>query len=73
MMDSSPGVRWDEIAGLQDAKRVLQEATVLPLIMPDFFTGIRRPVKVSKYALLSRITLDLFFTETCSWYKRNLF
>lgn len=45
-MDSSPGVRWDEIAGLQDAKRVLQEATVLPLIMPDFFTGIRRPVKV---------------------------
>lgn len=45
MMDSSPGVHWDEIAGLHDAKRVLQEATVLPLIMPDFFKGIRRPVK----------------------------
>lgn len=45
MMDTSPGVHWDEIAGLHDAKRVLQEATVLPLIMPDFFKGIRRPVK----------------------------
>ncbi len=37
---------WDDIAGLQEAKRVLEEATVLPLIMPEFFTGIRRPVKV---------------------------
>jgi hypothetical protein len=24
---------------------VLEEATVLPMIMPEFFTGIRRPVK----------------------------
>lgn len=46
MLDSSPGVSWDDIAGLTDAKRVLQEATVLPLIVPEFFTGIRRPVKV---------------------------
>lgn len=64
MMDSSPGVRWDEIAGLHDAKRVLQEATVLPLIMPDFFTGIRRPVKVSKYTLALKIIL-------CSGMKCN--
>jgi SpoVK/Ycf46/Vps4 family AAA+-type ATPase len=39
--------RWVDIAGLQEAKRVLEEATVLPLIMPEFFTGIRRPFKVS--------------------------
>ena len=44
-MDSSPGVHWDDIAGLSDAKRLLEEAVVLPLWMPGFFTGIRRPWK----------------------------
>jgi hypothetical protein len=29
---------------------VLEEATVLPMIMPEFFTGIRRPVKVCMHA-----------------------
>ncbi|CAD7699963.1 unnamed protein product [Ostreobium quekettii] len=45
ILDTSPGVTWGEIAGLHEAKRVLEEATVLPLIMPDFFRGIRRPVR----------------------------
>ena len=45
VLDSSPGVHWDDIAGLSDAKRLLEEAVVLPLWMPGFFTGIRRPWK----------------------------
>ncbi|PNH01123.1 Katanin p60 ATPase-containing subunit A-like 1 [Tetrabaena socialis] len=35
---------WDDIAGLEEAKCVMSEAVVLPMIMPDFFTGIHRPV-----------------------------
>jgi len=45
IMDASPHVKWDDIAGLKEAKRLLEEAVVLPLWMPDFFQGIRRPWK----------------------------
>lgn len=38
-------VTWDQIADLKDAKQLLQEAVVLPLWMPDYFKGIRRPWK----------------------------
>ncbi|XP_064628903.1 katanin p60 ATPase-containing subunit A-like 1 isoform X1 [Lineus longissimus] len=38
-------VKWDDIADLGEAKRLLKEAVVLPLCIPDFFTGIRRPWK----------------------------
>ncbi|KAL1565083.1 Katanin p60 ATPase-containing subunit A1 [Salvia divinorum] len=45
VLDSSPGVRWDDVAGLSEAKRLLEEAVVLPLWMPEYFQGIRRPWK----------------------------
>ncbi len=35
-----------DVAGCIAAKKLLQEAVVLPLYMPDFFKGIRRPWKV---------------------------
>ncbi|CAB3376368.1 Hypothetical predicted protein [Cloeon dipterum] len=39
----NPGVPWDRVAGLRAAKATLQEAAILPLIMPEYFRGIRRP------------------------------
>jgi katanin p60 ATPase-containing subunit A1 len=45
MVQRNPNIGWDQIAGLKDAKRLLEEAVVLPLYMPDYFTGIRRPWK----------------------------
>ncbi|KAG0566220.1 hypothetical protein M758_7G043600 [Ceratodon purpureus] len=45
VLESSPGVRWEHIAGLTEAKRLLEEAVVLPLWMPEYFQGIRRPWK----------------------------
>lgn len=44
-VDKCPQVEWDAIAGLEQAKSLLEEAVVLPLIMPDYFQGIRRPWK----------------------------
>eukprot|EP00042_Codosiga_hollandica_P039799 m.336499 g.336499 ORF g.336499 m.336499 type:complete len:514 (-) comp55699_c0_seq1:1742-3283(-) len=45
VLQKSPNVHWADIAGLTEVKSLLEEAVVLPLIMPDFFTGIRRPWK----------------------------
>ena len=38
-------ITFDSVAGLDGAKRLLTEAIALPLLMPDFFTGIREPWK----------------------------
>ncbi|KAJ3393488.1 Katanin p60 ATPase-containing subunit A-like 1 [Lobulomyces angularis] len=45
ILQTSPNVKWTDIAGLREAKQLLEEAIVLPLWMPDFFQGIRRPWK----------------------------
>lgn len=37
------GITFDQIAGLPEAKRLLEEAVVLPMVLPDFFTGILSP------------------------------
>lgn len=37
VLENSPGVRWEHIAGLTEAKRLLEEAVVLPLWMPEYF------------------------------------
>ena len=43
MLETSPGVRWGDIAGLAFAKQTLQEAVILPNLRPDLFVGLRSP------------------------------
>lgn len=43
VIDKSPNVSFDDIAGLKDCKQCLKEAVLMPIKMPHFFTGIRRP------------------------------
>jgi SpoVK/Ycf46/Vps4 family AAA+-type ATPase len=65
VLDRKPGVKWTDIAELKEAKRLLEEAVVLPLWMPDYFQGIRRPWKgvlmfgrkCSHHALACRLKL----------------
>ncbi|KAM7363619.1 katanin p60 isoform 2-T2 [Cochliomyia hominivorax] len=45
ILQRNPKIRWNDIADLHDAKRLLEEAVVLPMLMPDYFKGIRRPWK----------------------------
>ncbi len=36
-------MQWGEVAGLANAKRVLQEAVLLSVKFPHFFVGKRQP------------------------------
>ena len=45
VIDKSPNVSFDDIADLDDTKKLLQEAVLLPILMPEYFKGIRRPWK----------------------------
>jgi len=45
VLDRDLGVTFDDIASLDNAKRTLNEAVTLPLIIPEYFTGIREPWK----------------------------
>ncbi|KAL0487556.1 katanin p60 ATPase-containing subunit [Acrasis kona] len=36
-------ISWDDIAELGTAKKLLKEAVILPMILPEFFTGLRKP------------------------------
>lgn len=45
VVDTNPCVSFDDIASLDTAKGMLKEAVLLPILMPDFFRGIRRPWK----------------------------
>ena len=45
VVEKSPSVTFDDIAELQEAKQLLEEAVLLPIIMPEYFQGIRKPWK----------------------------
>nr|CCC93342.1 putative katanin [Trypanosoma congolense IL3000] len=45
IIEHSPNVDWDDIAGIPDAKRLLKEAVILPLLVPELFTGVVQPWK----------------------------
>lgn len=53
IVQKNPNIHWDDIADLHEAKRLLEEAVVLPMWMPEFFTG-NDPVLVKIYYDLSK-------------------
>ncbi|OQV13169.1 Katanin p60 ATPase-containing subunit A-like 2 [Hypsibius exemplaris] len=43
MFLDDPNVHWDDIKGMEDAKRLVKEAVVYPVKYPDLFQGILAP------------------------------
>lgn len=54
-LQGDSAVKFEHVAGLERAKRVLQEAVVLPLLLPEMFTGLREPWKVRQMTSFHRI------------------
>ena len=43
IMQTNPGVKFSDIIGMQEMKKILYEIIIVPQIRPDLFTGIRKP------------------------------
>ena len=44
-MSDKPNVKWEDVAGLDQAKELMKEAVILPTKFPQFFVGKRTPWK----------------------------
>eukprot|EP00297_Palpitomonas_bilix_P005985 CAMPEP_0113888584 /NCGR_PEP_ID=MMETSP0780_2-20120614/12949_1 /TAXON_ID=652834 /ORGANISM="Palpitomonas bilix" /LENGTH=434 /DNA_ID=CAMNT_0000877441 /DNA_START=52 /DNA_END=1356 /DNA_ORIENTATION=+ /assembly_acc=CAM_ASM_000599 len=45
IVGEKPNVKWDDVAGLEQAKGALKESVILPIRFPQLFTGNRKPWK----------------------------
>ncbi|KAK6229245.1 hypothetical protein SCA6_018196 [Theobroma cacao] len=48
IVDRSPSIKWEDVAGLEKAKQALMEMVILPTRRRDLFTGLRRPARESQ-------------------------
>jgi len=45
ILTEKPNIKWEDVAGLEQAKEALKEAVILPIKFPHLFTGKRQPWK----------------------------
>lgn len=43
IMERQLNITWDDIAGLEPAKKIIHEIIIWPMLRPDIFTGLRAP------------------------------
>lgn len=45
ILETNLNINWDDIVGLTDVKKVINEIILWPMLRPDIFTGLRGPPK----------------------------
>lgn len=43
IMEKQINLTWEDIAGLEQAKKIIHEIIIWPMLRPDIFTGMRAP------------------------------
>jgi SpoVK/Ycf46/Vps4 family AAA+-type ATPase len=43
IMERHPNITWEDIAGLEFAKKTINEIIIWPMKRPDLFSGLRAP------------------------------
>jgi len=46
IMEKQINMTWNDIAGLEFAKKTINEVIIWPMLRPDIFKGIRAPPRV---------------------------
>lgn len=46
IMEKQLNINWNDIAGLEFAKKTIQEIIIWPMLRPDIFRGLRAPPRV---------------------------
>lgn len=64
VLDSTPGVTWDDVAGLTEAKRLLEEAVVLPLWMPEYFQVFQIALKLQCDCCFTNLTHNYYYISS---------
>ena len=59
IVDLGNAVEWDSVAGNDEVKELLEEALVLPMIMPDFFKGKSFSLRANSSLLVLSSSLSL--------------
>eukprot|EP01117_Protostelium_nocturnum_P010895 TRINITY_DN3932_c0_g1_i1.p1 TRINITY_DN3932_c0_g1~~TRINITY_DN3932_c0_g1_i1.p1 ORF type:complete len:570 (+),score=140.25 TRINITY_DN3932_c0_g1_i1:182-1891(+) len=45
ILDKSPNISFDDVAGLKNAKAVIEETIIRPILRPDIYKGMRKPAR----------------------------
>lgn len=59
IFEDSPGVQFSDIIRLEEAKRLLKEAVMLPLRYPFIFTGLLRSVQLKTFLVFLLVLVQL--------------
>lgn len=71
VVDLNPNIKFEDIAELDKAKEILQEAVLLPIMIPAFFK-VRNQKKINKHYMILCLCFSFKFNYFNKGYQKTL-